>query len=126
MKYLRAEDLADLDVEEQQFPALAVKRAEDLLDVVTRRFYESHSFEDDVEWRKSAVRRAVLAQVAYFVETGETTSEGLNSTPQSISIGRTRVTTVHGNASKSTKHLACEEFYLHLSGTGLLYRGAGQ
>lgn len=126
MRYLENEDLKSFENADGAFLKKAAQKSEDLLDIITRHFYATHDWENDAEWRKQAVKRALLAQMEYFAETGETTAEGLNSTPQSISIGRTRVTTVHGNASKSTKHLACEEFYLHLSGTGLLYRGAGQ
>ncbi|WP_155962133.1 hypothetical protein [Streptococcus ruminantium] len=125
MKYLADEDLKIFSECDSDLLKKAVKKAEDLLEIITLRFYDQAPFETDVGWRKEAVKRAILAQIEYFIETGETTAEGLNSTPQSVSIGRTRVTTVHGNSSKSTKNLACEEFYLHLSGTGLLYRGCG-
>lgn len=126
MKYLTDEDLNIFSEVDGLFLKKAIRKAENLFDVITLRFYDTTTFDADVEWRKKAVKQAILAQVEYFIETGETTAEGLNSTPQSISIGRTRVTTVHGNSAKSTKQIGCEEFYLYLSGTGLLYRGVGQ
>ena len=126
MNYLTENDLKVFpDTIEKSFLDKTVRKSEELFDVLTLRFYDKIPYKTDYSWRKKAVKRAILSQVEYFIETGETTTEGLNSTPQSVSIGRTRVTTVHGNSSKSTKPLACDEFYLHLSGTGLLYRGVG-
>lgn len=125
MDYLTDDDLKAVNVADESLLDKAIQKAEELLDVNTRYYYDTHSFDDDVDWRKKAVKRALLAQVEYFIETGETTAEGINSMPQSVSIGRTSVTTVHGNSAKKTKSLLCEEFYLHLSGTGLLYKGIG-
>jgi len=115
-------------IEETKFTELLPK-ASDVLDHITRHFYARVDIDDDIYlWRVKQFKKALASQIMYFDEVGSSTYEGINKQPQSFSAGRTSVTnasrynTVGANESKSA---AAEEVYMHLSGTGLLYRGIG-
>lgn len=115
------------EIDEQEFERLFVK-ASALFDVLTRYFYEKTSFENDYAIRKRAVKRSISAQIEYFIDTGETTFEGLNTAPQSITIGRTSITkgsNYNASGVNEKKGLASAEMMMHLSGTGLLNRSVG-
>lgn len=102
------------------------KKAACLLHVVTRNYYKFNNFDDDTFIRKDAVKMALSAQIDFFVETGQTTVEGLNSTPNAITLGRTSISTnsrYGTNDSKKEKSIYAQEFLMFLQGTGLLYRG---
>ena len=103
-----------------------IYHAEELLDVQTRYFYHSVDFDTDKELRKNAVKRALTAQVDYYVESGFTSVYGLNTDATSISLGRTSITK-NGNGGKAQEFTnltgLCVEFWQNLQGTGLLYRG---
>jgi len=103
-------------------------KASDILKRVTMNFYVRNDFESDHPQRKEAYIKALAAQIEYFYETGSTTSEGLNSAPQTQQIGRTTLSQASkfspsGGGEK--KSVICEDVYLYLSGTGLLGRGIG-
>lgn len=125
MSYITAADFQELEVD-VKFLNQSVIKAEQLFEIVTRRFYSFHDFDSDFEWRKKAVRDALKSQVEYFIDQGVITAKELNSEPSGVTLGRTSISGV-GNSSNSDKtdsNLLCDEFYLCLSGTGLLYRGA--
>lgn len=124
MLYIKIEDL-EIEETDTDFVEQAINKAEQLFEVVTRRFYSRIDFESDVEWRKRAVRDALIAQVRYFIDLGALTAQELNSEPETVSLGRTSIGKSKPSQNTNTSNLLCDEFYLYLSGTGLLYRGAG-
>ena len=96
------------------------------LDVETRHFYAKHDFLTDNEWRKSQFKKALVAQIDYYIETGAMTLEGLNNEAQSVQVGRTSLSqTSNFNASGANekKETISHEAVMFLTGTGLLYRG---
>jgi len=100
-------------------------KASDVLMSVTKHFYTQHDFETDEESRKLAYLKALACQIEYFYETGNTTTVGLNSTPQVMDLGRTKVSMMqHVNDEGTTipKSIICPDIYLYLEGTGLLDR----
>src|SRR5690625_3689850 len=128
MPYLTYEEYIDLgfeEMEQSEFEIL-LKRASGVLDSVTRSFYKFNNINEDVEWRREQFKKAVAAQVEYFHETGATTSYGMNE-PTHVTIGRTSMTAgSNRNAQTQPKsNLVCDEVYLYLRDTGLLYRGIG-
>ncbi|WP_105140129.1 hypothetical protein [Streptococcus suis] len=124
MPYIKIEDL-EIEETDTDFVEQAINKAEQLFEVVTRRFYSRIDFESDVEWRKKAVRDALKAQVRYFIDQSALTAQELNSEPETVSLGRTSIGKSKSSQNTNTSNLLCDEFYLYLSGTGLLYRGAG-
>lgn len=102
------------------------RHASATLDVETRHFYAKHSFESDNEWRKGQFKKALVAQIDYYIETGAMTLEGLNNEAQSVTVGRTSLSqTSNFNASGSNekKETISHEAIMFLTGTGLMYRG---
>ena len=98
-------------------------KAADVLLYVTNHFYMKNDFETDDETRKNAYLKALACQIEYFYETGETTTTGLNSTPQVMDLGRTKVSmmahvTEDGKTLK--KPIVCPDLHLYLEPTGLL------
>ncbi|HFR3749370.1 TPA: hypothetical protein ACHVFV_000321 [Streptococcus suis] len=124
MPYIKIEDL-EIEETDTDFVEQAINKAEQLFEVVTRRFYSRVDFESDVKWRKEAVRDALKAQVRYFIDQGALTAQELNSEPETVSLGRTSIGKSKSSQNTNTSNLLCDEFYLYLSGTGLLYRGTG-
>ena len=120
------EEITGKSIEDVKFNELLPK-ASDVLDHVTSHFYARININEDVYlWRVKQFKKALASQIMYFDEVGTSTYEGINKQPQSFSAGRTSVTnasrrsTVGANESKS---VVAEEVYMHLSGTGLLFRG---
>jgi len=98
-------------------------KAADVLFHVTNGFYEKNDFETDEEARKNAYLKALACQIEYFYETGQTTTTGLNSTPQVMDLGRTKVSMmahVAGDGSTVKKPIVCPDLHLYLDGTGLV------
>jgi len=98
-------------------------KASDVLLYLTNHFYTENDFESDKEVRKNAYIKALACQIEYFYETGETTTMGLNSIPQVMDLGRTKVSMmIHVNDEGATipKSIVCSDIYLYLNGTDLL------
>ena len=98
-------------------------KAADVLAHVTNNFYEKNDFETDDEVRKNAYLKALACQIEYFYETGQTTTTGLNSTPQVMDLGRTKVSMMaHVGKEGETikKPIVCPDLHLYLDGTGLV------
>ena len=121
-------EITKSEMDEATFEKLLPK-ASDILDHITDNFYQKNTIaEDNYLWRVQQFKKALASQIMYFDEVGSSSYEGINKQPQSFSAGRTSVTsasrcnTVGANESKS---VVAEEVYMHLSGTGLLYRGLG-
>lgn len=118
--FIRIED-------EEKFNNLE-KKASSVLDNITRSFYVFNDLETDHVWRKTKFKEALGAQIEYFLQTGQSTSEGLNKAPQSQSIGRVSVTQTSrfsASGKNESKSIVCEEVSMYLEGTGLLNRGVG-
>lgn len=110
------------DINQDEFDQL-LKKAENLLDVITDSFYQLNEFDSDNEWRKQRVKRALISQIDYFKETRKTTAEGLNNAPKSVSLGRTTISQSDRYGTNGSKSIVSEEMNTYLQGTGLLYRG---
>ncbi|HLQ75434.1 MAG TPA: hypothetical protein VK107_05330 [Alloiococcus sp.] len=128
MLYLTYNEYMDLgfaEIEETEFDKL-IKKAGDVLDNVTRFFYKQNVLENDVDFRKEQFKKAVAAQVEYFHDMGATNSHGLNE-PGTVTIGRTTVSKGTRNSSQHEQQnsIVSDDVYMHLEGTGLLYRGIG-
>ena len=104
-------------------------KASDVLLHLTHHFYTKNDFESDEELRKTAYTKALACQIEYFYETGETTTTGLNTIPQAVNLGRTKINMMsmpssgwHINEEGTTipKSIICPDIYLYLDGTGLL------
>lgn len=124
MEYLTYQELKDFgiaDVEEEAFNQLLPK-ATDVIHQETRRFYQFADINEDVEWRRTAFKKAIAAQVEYFYETGATTSNAINS-PSQVTIGRTTVGARQSGNDHQPKSIVSQDALMHLSMTGLLYRG---
>lgn len=113
-------------VDESEFDKL-LKRAITTLNVVTRHFYNFIDFEEDYDFRKAQVKAALAFQVDYFNEVGATTFEGMNRTPQSVSLGRTTITQSSSRVANNNRVISIipQEAINALQGTGLLSRGVG-
>lgn len=128
MPYLTFDEFKDLgftEIEETEFNKLLFK-ASAILDNVTNHFYQRCDIKKDNSWRVRQFKLGLCSQIEYFHETRATTSEGMNSAPQTFSAGRTSVS----NASKYSrgrsderKSIVSDDVFMYLSGTGLLYAG---
>ena len=81
--------------------------------------------EKDNPWRVNKFKQALCAQIEYFHVLGVTTFEGINSTPQTFTAGRTSVSNAsrhNPSGENETKSLIAEDVYIYLEGTGLLNR----
>ncbi|MBW4827645.1 MAG: hypothetical protein KZY61_00895 [Clostridiaceae bacterium] len=124
LTYKEFKELNSADVDEETFNKLLLK-ASAILDNITNHFYVKNDMEKDNTWRVKKFKQALCSQIEYFNELGATTFEGINSTPQTFTAGRTSVS----NASRhnlsgenETKSLIAEDVYIYLEGTGLLNR----
>lgn len=107
---------------ESTFSSLVVK-ASDVIDSITRSFYQFKDLETDVAFRKSKFKKAVASQVEYFHDMGASSSHGINS-PLAVTIGRTQMSSGETN-QKKTNNIVAPDAYMYLTDTGLLYRGLG-
>lgn len=125
MPYLTYEEYNGLgfsEMDETEFDKL-VKKAGDVIDGITRFFYQFNELEDDVKFRRNQFKKAVAAQIEYFNDIGATSSHEINN-PLTVQIGRTQVGTGANNQKEKNK-IVSRDAYMHLRGTGLLYRGLG-
>lgn len=101
--------------------------ASDLIDDKTNYYYVNHPIlEDTFTFRREQFLKAVACQVNYLMETKATTSNKLNNSPKSVSIGRTTIN--NGSSTTSTtssKSLLSSDCLDYLYATGLLYSGMG-
>lgn len=125
LTYDEFKDLSDAKIDELTFNSL-IKKASAVLNAETSYFYVKNDIKKDNEWRVKQFKQALCAQIEYFHELGATTFEGMNSTPQSFSAGRTTVSNAsryRSSGENESKSLVAEDVYVYLSGTGLLYAG---
>lgn len=129
MPYLTYDEYIEFgneQIEQEEFDRLVVK-AGDVIDNITLHFYRFNNIDDDVPFRREQFKKAVAAQISYFYDMGGTSSHELNE-PVTVTIGRTTVSEggrSSSNADDNKNKLVSEDVYMHLSGTGLLYRGIG-
>lgn len=122
LTYAEYQDLGFSEMDETEFGKL-VKKASDVIDGITRFFYQFNDIEDDVEFRRNQFKKAVAAQIEYFNDVGATSSHEINN-PLTVQIGRTQVG-MGANNQKEANTLVSSDAYTYLKGTGLLYRGLG-
>src|SRR5690625_1794316 len=126
MPYLTFKEYQDFgfgELEEDEFDKL-LPRASDVLNSVTRSFYEFNDMDSDVPFRREQFKKAVAAQIQYFHDMGGTSSHELNEA-QTVTIGRTTVSTSNRNSSQKEQRnkLISDDVFMYLRYTGLLYRG---
>ena len=111
------------EIDEQEFNRLLPK-ASDVVDSVTRSFYKFNDINDDVPFRREQFKKAVASQIQYFHDMGGTSSHELNEA-QTVTIGRTTVSTSNRNSSQDEQKnkLISDDVFMYLRYTGLLYRG---
>ena len=131
MDYLTYDELKDIvgeTVPESDFKRY-IKKASAVLDNLSDNFYQFHDITTDNQFRAGKFKEALTYQIAYFAELGADTYEGINKAPQTFAIGRTSVSNgsrYNAGGENETKSLVCEDVYISLEGTGLLYRGVGR
>nr|DAY95582.1 MAG TPA: Head Tail Connector Protein [Caudoviricetes sp.] len=130
MPYLTYEEFKTLtgkeDIPDKDFEKFLPK-ASAVLDSVTNNFYQFNDITDDrIAFRVNRFKLALCSQICYFHEVGADTFEGINSSPQSFSVGRTSVSNTsrfNPAGANESKSLLAEDIFIYLEGTGLLYRG---
>ncbi len=126
MEYLTYDEYIQLgfaEIEKTEFDRLLPK-ASDVVDSVTRSFYKFNDMENDVPFRREQFKKAVAAQIQYFYDMGGTSSHELNEA-QTVTIGRTTVSTSNRNSSQEEQKnkLISDDVFMYLRYTGLLYCG---
>jgi hypothetical protein len=125
MPYLTYDEYISLgfpEIDQTEFEKL-LKKAEDVLDSVTRSFYRFHDIETDIPFRRDKFKKALACQIEYFHDIGAISTHEINN-PLSVQIGRTQISTGEAN-QKKTNTIVAPDVFLYLSETGLLYRGVG-
>lgn len=127
MPYLTYEEYQGIgftDVTAEDFLKLEQK-ASDVLDSVTRDFYQLNDLDSDFPLRRDKFKKAVAAQVDYFYDMGATSSHGIQE-PATVQIGRTTLSN-SSKGSSSTQgtenSIVSKDTLMYLRNTGLLYRG---
>src|SRR5690625_2489799 len=129
MPYLTFKEYQDVgfgELEEDEFDKL-LPRASDVLNSVTRSFYEFNDIDEDVEFRRERFKKALAVQIQFFNDMGATTSYDID-TPAHVQIGRTSGSTSSrytGNNKDDRNRLISEDALMYLRDTGLLYAGIG-
>lgn len=99
-------------------------RASAELDTLTRFYFQNNELGDD--FISNQFKRALAMQILFFDEAGTTSSEQMNSQPDSVRIGNTTVsynrTGTSSEVNKRSTAVSQDALNL-LKGTGLLYRG---
>lgn len=125
LMYAEYETLTGNAIEEVDFNKLLPKSTA-ILNNVTNHFYVSNDILKDNPWRVNQFKLALCSQIEYFKGLGATTFEGINSTPQTFSAGRTSVSNssrYNPSGANESKPLISEDALMFLEGTGLLYAG---
>lgn len=103
-----------------------LQTASDRMDIETNYFYQFNDFESDMNFRKTQFKKAVACQIGYMIDLGATTTEGMNKTPQSFSIGRTTINNpsrYNPSGENESKSLISDDALDYLRSTGLMYKG---
>lgn len=128
MAYLTYQEYIDLgfpEIGESEFDKLLPK-ASDVIDSVTRSFYKFNDIEQDVPFRREQFKKAIAAQVQYFHDMGGTSSHELE-TVETVTIGRTTVSSTRGSSTDKTKKnsIISIDALMYLRDAGFLYSGVG-
>ncbi|GGE26308.1 hypothetical protein [Streptococcus himalayensis] len=90
MTYLTQDEFVEMGFDEvTDFDKLG-KRAKIAIDLYTNGFYNEVKFEEDIDYRKKAVKLAMAFQIAYLDVSGVMTADDKQSMT-SLSIGRTKI-----------------------------------
>ena len=126
--YFSYDELSDLQkesVSEEQFNMYIVK-AQDIVDHVTAHYWMYKKFESIIptNFLVKQTKKAVYSQLEHFVKQDGSTIADFQA-PTSFSVGRTSITnsTSQQSSEVNLNTLISPEVYMHLEGTGLLYRG---
>lgn len=109
------------NVTEADFPKLE-RKASDVLDSITRDFYQHNDLETDYLVRRDKFKKAVAAQIDYFNDMGGTSAHQLNNS-LSVTIGRTQMSVGDSNQKKLNNTIVSDDALMYLRSMGLLYRG---
>ena len=128
MAYLTYQEYIDLgfpEIGESEFNKL-LQKASDVIDSVTRSFYKFNDMEQDVPFRREQFKKAIAAQVQYFHDMGGTSSHELE-TVETVTIGRTTVSSIRGSSTDKTKKnsIISIDALMYLRDAGFLYGGVG-
>ena len=128
MAYLTYQEYIDLgfpEIGESEFHELLPK-ASDVIDSVTRSFYRFNDMEQDVPFRREQFKKAIAAQVQYFHDMGGTSSHELEIA-ETVTIGRTTVSSTRSNSSNETKKssIISDDALMYLRDAVFLYSGVG-
>lgn len=128
MAYLTYQEYIDLgfpEIGESEFYKLLPK-ASDVIDSVTRSFYKFNDIEQDVPFRREQFKKAVAAQIQYFHDMGGTSSHELE-VAETVTIGRTTVSSARGSSSNKTKKnsIISIDALMYLRDAGFLYGCVG-
>lgn len=128
MAYLTYQEYIDLgfpEIGESEFNKL-LQKASDVIDSVTRSFYKFNDMEQDVPFRREQFKKAIAAQVQYFHDMGGTSSHELE-TVETVTIGRTTVSSTRGSSTDKTKKnsIISIDALMYLRDAGFLYSGVG-
>lgn len=124
--YLSYDELSEVQKESvtvEQFNEY-IEKAEDIVDHVTSHFWMYKNFDDANKFLVKQTKKAVYSQLEHFVKQDGSTMADFQ-VPTSFSAGRTSITN-GSNQTESEADLSTmisPEIYMHLEGTGLLYRG---
>lgn len=128
MEYLTYDEYIQFgfaEIEKTEFDRL-LPRASDVVDSVTRYFYKFNDIEQDVPFRREQFKKAVAAQIQYFHDMGGTSSHELE-VAETVTIGRTTVSSTRSNSSNETKKssIISDDALMYLRDAGFLYSGVG-
>lgn len=124
--FLRYNDLSDLQkqkVTQDQFEEY-IEPAEAVIHNVTNNYWMVYDQKQE-SFQGEQTKKAIFAQVMWFVDHGGS-SVATFKKPSSFSAGRTTVTERSGREQSTeagATALVNPEVYIHLEGTGLLFRG---
>ena len=128
MAYLTYQEYIDLgfpEIGESEFNKLLPK-ASGVIDSVTRSFYKFNDIEQDVPFRREQFKKAIAAQIQYFHDMGGTSSHELE-TAETVTIGRTTVSSTRGSSTDKTKKnsIISVDALMYLRDAGFLYSSVG-
>lgn len=124
--FIKYDDLSDLQkqkVTQEQFEEY-IEPAEAIIHNVTDNYWMVYDHKHE-SFQVKQTKKAIFAQLMWFVEHGGS-SVATFKKPSSFSAGRTSVTERSGREQSSeagATSLVNPEVYIHLEGTGLLFRG---
>ncbi|MBC2303381.1 hypothetical protein [Listeria booriae] len=113
------------EIEVKDFPKLEAK-ARDKIDEITFYRVQKKGLDSFSEFVQTQIKKAVCAQIEYFIELGGTTAVAVNNA-DTVNIGRTamKANEFASTALGTDARMICSDARAFLSATGLLYSGIG-